>query len=256
MSKHELVKLCDTVRQRVERTIERFKAADLLPRFQDGTPCNRDGKNDLLAFASVIEICKADNLEAAVALVDGAAAGQFCRNPDDERERALAHMAELKPETHLEAMLISQMVAVNAAITRTLHSALMPNQTSSGIETNMVYSTKLQRTFLAQIDALQKLRGKGQRGMRIDHVTVNSGGQAVVGHIEHSSGSGSDEQGSLPFARGEKQDWERPRTTHLKPQEVRPASGSITQVNIDEARCDLAPSLAIPDVEIESDDEP
>jgi hypothetical protein len=53
--------------------------------------------------------------------------------------RALAHMAELKPETHLEAMLISQMVAVNAAITRTLHSALMPNQTSSGIETNMVH---------------------------------------------------------------------------------------------------------------------
>jgi len=44
--------------------------------------------------------------------------------------------------------------------------------------------------------------------------------------------------------------------SHPKSQDVRPASVSFIEVNIDEVRCDLALSPATPDMEIKSDDEP
>jgi hypothetical protein len=41
------------------------------------------------------------------------------------------------------------------------------------------------RTFNQQIDTLNKHRGKGQQEVTVEHVTVNEGGQAVVGNVEH-----------------------------------------------------------------------
>jgi hypothetical protein len=88
-------------------------------------------------------------------------------------------------------MLISQMVAVNTAIGKVMQRGMLNDQTFAGKEMNMNLATKLQRTFLAQIEALQKLRGKGQQTMRIEHVHVNAGGQAaIVGHVEHIPGRG------------------------------------------------------------------
>jgi|AntAceMinimDraft_2_1070361.scaffolds.fasta_scaffold41366_1 hypothetical protein len=174
-------------------TRARIQKARQCPGFKDGRPLDRNGQDELLAFGRVMDICKTDEIDVAIALVKGAAAGQLWGDkPDDEKGRVLAHMAELKPETPLEAMLISQIIAVNTAITKTLHNALLPEQTPYGKETNMSYATKLQRTFLQQIDALQKLRGKGQQTVRVEHVTVNAGGQAIVGHVEQKTGGGKD----------------------------------------------------------------
>jgi hypothetical protein len=48
-------------------------------------------------------------------------------------------------------------------------------------------AVKLQRTFTAQIEALARLRGKGQQTVRVEHVTVHSGAQAIVGDVHHHS---------------------------------------------------------------------
>jgi len=181
--------LTDDERERIRQTAERLLESRKLAVFKDKAPCDRDGKHEFLAYASMMDICKTDEINAAMVLVSGAAAGQMWGDDQDkEMTRVLAQMAELNPETYLEAMLISQMVAVNSAITKTFQKALLPEQTAYGKETNMAYATKLQRTFLQQIEALQKLKGKGQQTVRVEHVTVNAGGQAVVGHIEHKPG--------------------------------------------------------------------
>ena len=41
---------------------------------------------------------------------------------------------------------------------------------------------------------MQKLRGKGQQTVRGEHVTVNSGGQAIVGKVEHQGVGGQSEK--------------------------------------------------------------
>ena len=44
---------------------------------------------------------------------------------------------------------------------------------------------KLARTYTAQVEALKQYRSKGQQIVRVERVNVESGGQAVVGHVQH-----------------------------------------------------------------------
>ncbi|HSF93104.1 MAG TPA: hypothetical protein VLA51_13000, partial [Paracoccaceae bacterium] len=49
---------------------------------------------------------------------------------------------------------------------------------------------KLARTYTMQMDALKRYRTGGQQKVTVGHVTVNAGGQAVVGAVTHG-GRGS-----------------------------------------------------------------
>lgn len=47
---------------------------------------------------------------------------------------------------------------------------------------------KLARTFAMQMDTLKRYRTGGQQKVTVEHVTVNSGGQAIVGTVEAGRG--------------------------------------------------------------------
>jgi hypothetical protein len=47
---------------------------------------------------------------------------------------------------------------------------------------------KLARTYAAQMDTLKRYRSKGQM-VRVERVTVESGGQAIVGNVSKGGGS-------------------------------------------------------------------
>ena len=44
-------------------------------------------------------------------------------------------------------------------------------------------AVKLLRTYTAQVEALAKLRRGGEQTVRVEHVHVHSGGQAIVGNV-------------------------------------------------------------------------
>uniref|UniRef100_C6E3Q3 Uncharacterized protein n=1 Tax=Geobacter sp. (strain M21) TaxID=443144 RepID=C6E3Q3_GEOSM len=159
--------------------------SDLQVTFKDGAPVPAKGKPADLPYALLLELCKTASVNGALQTVSNAGAGQYWNQTDTNLAVAFTQIADLAPQTPLEAMLISQMVAVNTAIGKTMYRAMLPEQTPYGKESNMGYATKLQRVFLQQIEALQKLRGKGQQTVRVEHVTVNAGGQAIVGNVEH-----------------------------------------------------------------------
>jgi len=86
----------------------------------------------------------------------------------------------IKPENEVEAMLAAQMVGI--------HTMTMMNrsdQTVEGVTNNVNRVTKLSRTFIGLLEALNKHRGKGKQKITVEHVTVNEGGQAVVGNVEY-----------------------------------------------------------------------
>lgn len=66
--------------------------------------------------------------------------------------------------------------------------AMLTDQTVDGVNDNINRATKLNRTFLAQLEALNKYRGKGQQKKTVEHVHVNEGGQAVIGNFEKGEG--------------------------------------------------------------------
>jgi len=45
----------------------------------------------------------------------------------------------------------------------------------------------------SSLDTLKRYRSKGQQVVRVEHVTVNEGGQAIVGNVE-TGGRGSNEK--------------------------------------------------------------
>jgi hypothetical protein len=53
-------------------------------------------------------------------------------------------------------------------------------------------ASKLLRTYTAQVEALAKLRRKGEQKVRVEHVHVHPGGQAIVGAV--GTGGASDNQ--------------------------------------------------------------
>jgi hypothetical protein len=57
---------------------------------------------------------------------------------------------------------------------------------------------KLGGTFAAQMEALKRYRSTGQQKVRVEHVTVQAGGQAIVGTVSH--GTPANDLGQQPRA--------------------------------------------------------
>lgn len=102
----------------------------------------------------------------------------------DEKGMAFAQsiVVGIEPRDQLETMLAAQMAAVhNATMTfarRLAHVENIPQQDSASRAFN-----QLARTFAAQMEALKRYRSSGQQVV-VKHVTVNEGGQAVVGNVQ------------------------------------------------------------------------
>jgi len=106
----------------------------------------------------------------------------------DHSNYVLSMLVELKPRDAMEAMLITQMVAAHTLAMEMNKRALLPEQTVEGVDTNINRATKLQRTFVQQMEALQKYRNQGKQTIQVQHVNIEAGGQAVVGNITGGEG--------------------------------------------------------------------
>ena len=99
-------------------------------------------------------------------------------------EAALDALTAINPRDGFEGILASQMVAVHESAMECLRRAQYPNQTFEARDTNLKNATKLLQLYVRQVEALDKHRGKGQQKITVEHVTVEAGGQAIVGHVE------------------------------------------------------------------------
>jgi hypothetical protein len=93
----------------------------------------------------------------------------------------------IAPKDEIEAMLAAQMAAVHIATMtfarRLAHVTNLPQQDSAERAFN-----KLARTFAVQIEALKRYRTGGEQKVTVQHVTVNDGGQAIVGAVSATPG--------------------------------------------------------------------
>lgn len=102
----------------------------------------------------------------------------------------IAAMHGINPHDEVEGMLASQMIATHFATMRCMRS-LKNSDTIQQQDSNGNLAIKLLRTYTAQIEALQRYRGKGQQKMTVEHVHVHAGGQAIVGQVTHPEGGGA-----------------------------------------------------------------
>ena len=102
---------------------------------------------------------------------------------------ALAFVGGQKPQDEVEAALAVQMAGTHEASMRLLATAMTAKHIDVA-ERYINMATKMQRTFSAQVEAMKRYRSSGEQTIRVQHqnVTVQDGGQAVVGDVHHGGG--------------------------------------------------------------------
>jgi hypothetical protein len=102
---------------------------------------------------------------------------------------ALACVRAVKPRDELEAMLAAQMVAVHLTTMRagaqSLKVKYIQQQDSASTMLN-----KGARTFAVHMEALKKHRSNGEQIVKVQHVNVGNGGQAVITDTMQAGGGG------------------------------------------------------------------
>jgi hypothetical protein len=102
-----------------------------------------------------------------------------------ERGKAAFAMLEgIKPKGEIEGLLAAQMVATHSAAMECLRRAMISGQSLAVRDLNLKHAAKLLSIYTRQVEVLDKHRGKGQQKVTVEHVHVEAGGQAIVGHVE------------------------------------------------------------------------
>lgn len=110
------------------------------------------------------------------------------RKPDQEAINfALSVVEGVSPRDQLETLLAAQMAAVHMA-TMDFSGRLVNADNLSQRDSAERALNKLARTFAAQMETLKRYRTGGEQKVTVHHVTVNEGGQAIVGNVDRGEG--------------------------------------------------------------------
>jgi hypothetical protein len=109
-----------------------------------------------------------------------------CDSPEGgsemELNAALALIESVRPANEIEAALALQMAASHRLAMEMLGK--LRRGVTSTANVYGALATKLLRAFTAQFEALDRKRRGGRQLIRVEHVTVQAGGRAIVGHVE------------------------------------------------------------------------
>ena len=97
---------------------------------------------------------------------------------------AVSVIKSIGPKNELESMLAAQMAAVHICALDSSRRFLCADtlERRDSAERAM---TKMTRTFAMQMETLKRYRAKAQQVVRVERVTVQEGGQAIVGAVQH-----------------------------------------------------------------------
>lgn len=113
-------------------------------------------------------------------------------------ESLVAAIDGARPQNELEAMILSQLALTHSLamdfLVRAKNADQVPQLDSEGR-----MATKLMLAFAGHVELLDRLRRGGSQTMRVEHVHVHAGGQAVVGLVA-PRGGGKNEIERQPHA--------------------------------------------------------
>jgi hypothetical protein len=96
----------------------------------------------------------------------------------------LAFIEGAKPQGEVEAGLVIQMACTHAAAMAVLGTLGGAHGPTRSITARASAAARLLRAYVLQVEALRRLRNGGSQFVRVEHVHVNEGGQAVIGNVK------------------------------------------------------------------------
>ena len=102
---------------------------------------------------------------------------------DEQCAAILGFLAGINPKDTTEGMMAAQLYASHAGAMECYRRAMAPEHSMEARDIYFSLAAKLTKANAAQVEALNKYRGKGQQRVIVEHVHVYQGGQAIVGNV-------------------------------------------------------------------------
>jgi hypothetical protein len=107
---------------------------------------------------------------------------------DEDRARqlfvAVTGLQAFQPNDEVEAMLAAQAMAAHHASMECSRRAMLPDQPFEAGQGLRKAAASASRTFVELLAALDRRRGTGGQQVRVEHVHIHRGGQAIVGNVK------------------------------------------------------------------------
>ena len=110
---------------------------------------------------------------------------------------ALAMVEAAAPKDEIEGALAVQMACTHTAAMAVLAKLDVAFATEQRVAAFGSAAARLMRAFATQVEVLRRLRNGGQQFVRVEHVHVNDGGQAVIGNVKKSMDARSPSPNSM-----------------------------------------------------------
>jgi hypothetical protein len=103
---------------------------------------------------------------------------------------SLAFIEGAKPQGEVECALVIQMACMHSAAMSVLGTFTGAHGNDRNTPAKVSAAARLLRAYATQVEALRRLKNGGSQVVRVEHVHVNQGGQALIGNVKSRPGPG------------------------------------------------------------------
>ena len=107
---------------------------------------------------------------------------------------SLAFIEGAKPQGEVECALVMQMACTHTAAMAVLNRLGGGHGTDRSVAAMASAAARLLRAYATQVETLRRLRNGGSQVVRVEHVHVNEGGQALIGNVRKDGSGGESEK--------------------------------------------------------------
>jgi hypothetical protein len=125
-----------------------------------------------------------DFVNSSLLQLQAAARSPFGTISETHINAALAMIEAAAPRNEIEAALAVQMACTHTAAMAILAKLDSGFGTDRRIAAFGSAAARLLKAYAMQVEVLRRLRNGGQQFVRVEHVHVNDGGQAVIGNVK------------------------------------------------------------------------
>jgi hypothetical protein len=149
-------------------------------------PPDGDGRNWWRRLNKALGTTSSDFVNASLFQIQAA-----CRSPwggvsELAMNAALAMIEAAAPKDEIEGALAVQMACTHTAATAVLARLDVAFADERRVAAFGSAAARLMRAYATQVEVLRRLRNGGQQVVRVEHIYVNDGGQAVIGNVKKS----------------------------------------------------------------------
>ena len=150
-------------------------------------PPDGEGENWWRRLNEVLGTTSSDFVNASLFQIQSASRSPWGGISELSMNAALAMIEAAAPKDEIEGALAVQMACTHIAAMAVLAKLDVAFASEQRVAAFGSAAARLMRAYATQVEVLRRSRQGGQQTVRVEHVHVNEGGQAVIGNVKEDA---------------------------------------------------------------------